>query len=51
MAYDINEALLRLETNLKNLDSARKQVEMTVSESQNLQHIVENYVSAISNFF
>ena len=37
MPYDINAALERLEKNLQNLDSARKQVENTVNASNNLR--------------
>lgn len=34
MTYDINATLERLEQNLKQLDSARKQVETTVQASE-----------------
>ena len=37
MAYDINSALERLEKNLKDIDSARQQVEKTITSSNNLQ--------------
>ena len=47
MAYDINNALERLEENLKNLDSARKQVETTVKASNELLDVVSKYVSSV----
>ena len=40
MTYDINATLERLEQNLKQLDSARKQVETTVQASEGLQNAV-----------
>ena len=48
MPYDINTTLERLEKNLSNLDSARKQVESMVFASNELQSTVENYVSSIN---
>lgn len=50
MAYDINATLERLEQNLKQLDSARKQVETTVQASEELQNAVAGYVASISNY-
>lgn len=47
MPYDINAALQRLEQNLNDLDSARKQVENAVKASSNLQSVVAEYVSSI----
>ena len=47
MAYDINSTLERLEQNLKDLDSARKQVESSVNASNNLQKVVGDYVSSV----
>lgn len=47
MAYDINKALERLEKNLCDVDSARKQVEKTVACSTDLQNIVNGYVASI----
>lgn len=49
MAYDINKALERLEENLKNVDSARKQVENTVASSADLQNIVNGYVASLDS--
>ncbi|WP_418855859.1 hypothetical protein [Prevotella sp.] len=48
MAYDINATLERLEQNLKQLDSARKQVETTVQASEELQKAVAGYVASIN---
>jgi chromosome segregation ATPase len=48
MAYDVNSALERLEQNLTQLDSARKQVEKTVHASNDLQTIVAGYVASIN---
>lgn len=50
MAYDINATLERLEQNLKQLDSARKQVETTVQASEELQNAVAGYVASINSF-
>lgn len=47
MPYDINAALERLEKNLQNLDSARKQVEHTVKASTDLQTVVSEYISSV----
>lgn len=47
MPYDINTALQRLEQNLSDLTSARKQVEDTVKASSELQKVVAEYVSSI----
>ena len=49
MPYDINAALERLEQNLRNLDSARKQVENTVNASNELRQTVSDYVESITN--
>lgn len=46
MTYDINATLERLEQNLKQLDSARKQVENTVQASEGLQNAVAGYVAS-----
>ncbi len=51
MPYDINTTLERLEKNLSNLDSARKQVESMVSASNELQSTVENYVASINSLY
>lgn len=48
MPHDINSALERLETNLQNLDSARKQVESTVAASNELQREVGKYTSEVN---
>ena len=37
MAYDINAALERLETDLAEVESAKKQVEETIATSESLQ--------------
>ena len=47
MAYDINAALQRLEQNLKDLSSARTQVENTIKASSDLQKVVSEYVTAV----
>ena len=47
MPYEINSALERLEQNLKDLDSAKKQVEATVNASDKLQHVVSGYVNTL----
>ena len=49
MTYDINATLERLEQNLKQLDSARKQVENTVQASEGLQNAVAGYVASINS--
>lgn len=49
MAYDINKALERLEKNLCDVDSARKQVEKTVACSTDLQNIVNGYVASLDS--
>ena len=49
MPYDINATLERLEQNLKDLDSSRKQVENTVNASNELRQTVSDYVESITN--
>lgn len=49
MAYDINSALERLENNLKNIDSARLQVEKTITSSNNLQSIISSFVKSLDS--
>lgn len=49
MAYNINEALERLEKNLNDVSSARQQVEETVASSNALQEIITNYVSSLTS--
>ncbi len=49
MAYDINSALLRLEKNLIDLESARTQVENAVKGSNDLQKVVSEYVGAVES--
>lgn len=49
MTYDINATLERLEQNLKQLDSARKQVETTAQASEGLQNAVAGYVASINS--
>lgn len=47
MAHDINKALETLEQNLKDLESARLQVEKTIKASGDLQSTVKEYASAV----
>lgn len=49
MAYDINTALERLENNLKDIDSARLQVEKTITSSNNLQSIISSFVKSLKS--
>ena len=49
MPYDINITLERLEHNLQDLDSARKQVENMVKANNELRKIVSEYVESITN--
>ncbi len=51
MTHDINSALERLEKNLKDIDSARIQVEKTVSSSNQLQKIANEYISSVKSFY
>lgn len=48
MAYDINAALERLENNLVEVDSAKKQVEETIATSESLQQIIGRYSETLS---
>jgi chromosome segregation ATPase len=47
MAYDINLALERLEKNLSSVNTAREQVDKTISTSQDLQRIISEYSRTI----
>lgn len=47
MAYDINAALERLENNLAEVDSAKKQVEETIATSESLQQIIGTYTESL----
>lgn len=47
MPYEINSALERLEQNLKDLDSAKKQVDATMNASDKLQQVVSGYVKSL----
>ena len=47
MPYEINSALERLEQNLKDLDTAKKQVEATVGASDKLQQVVSGYINSL----
>ena len=47
MTYDINSALERLENNLKDIDSARQQVEKTITSSNNLQSTISSFVKSL----
>lgn len=49
MAYDINSALERLENNLKDVDSARLQVEKTIASSNNLQSTISSFVKSLNS--
>lgn len=47
MAYDINAALERLEKNLSEVESAKKQVEETIATSESLQQIIGRYSGSL----
>ena len=47
MPYDINTSLERLEQSLKDIESAKNQVEKTVKTSNELQGVVAGYVSSL----
>ena len=47
MPYDINTSLERLEQSLKDIQSAKQQVEKTVETSDKLQGVVSKYVSSL----
>ena len=47
MAQDINKVLETLEQNLRDLESARTQVENTIKASNDLQSRVSEYVAAV----
>lgn len=49
MAYDINAALERLENNLAEVESAKKQVEKTIATSESLQQIIGRYTESLSS--
>lgn len=49
MAYDINAALERLETNLAEVESAKKQVEETIATSESLQQIIGRYSESLGS--
>lgn len=49
MPYDINTSLERLEQSLKDIESAKKQVENTVKTSNELQGVVAGYVSSLDS--
>ena len=48
MAYDINLTLERLEKNLQDINSAKKQVEDTINASSQLQNVVNGYVTSVN---
>lgn len=48
MAYDINAALERLENNLVEVESAKKQVEETIATSESLQQIIGRYTDTLN---
>ena len=49
MAYDINAALERLETNLAEVESAKKQVDETIATSESLQQIIGRYTATLNS--
>ena len=49
MPYDINTSLERLEQSLKDIESAKNQVEKTVKTSNELQGVVAGYVSSLDS--
>ena len=51
MTYDINAALERLTRNLRDLESARTQVENTVDASNELRETVIGYVKSINELY
>ena len=51
MAYDINLTLERLEKNLQDINSAKKQVEDTINASSQLQNVVNGYVTSVNTVF
>ena len=48
MAYDINTALERLEKNLSEVESAKKQVEETIATSESLQQTIGRYTEILN---
>ena len=48
MTYDINASLERLEQNLKNIDSARSQVEKAIMSSNQLQSKMTDFITSMS---
>ena len=51
MPHDINAALERLEQNLQDIDSARRQVEKTVNTSDELRKTVNGYVASVNQLY
>lgn len=49
MPYDVNTSLERLEKSLKNIESAKQQVEKIVGTSNELQEVVAGYVSSLDS--
>lgn len=49
MPYDINTSLENIEKSLKDIQSAREQVEQTVSTSKNLQSVVSGYATSVES--
>ena len=47
MSYDINTSLERLEQSLKDIESAKQQVEKTVGTSNELQGVVAKYITSL----
>lgn len=48
MAYDINAVLERLENDLSEVESAKKQVEETIATSESLQQIIGRYTETLN---
>lgn len=51
MAYDINKTLEQMEESLKNVDSARKQVENTVNASNELTQTVNKHMDVVKKLY
>lgn len=50
MSYSVNESLVRLEENLKKLETARTQVEKTVKSHKELRDVVDKYVKGLNSY-
>ena len=47
----INKTLSELEANLRNVESARKQVESTVNSYEGIKAVTANYVKNLDDYF